>query len=243
MKNKLCGLKLYIVTDNLGFNEVVVYKNQWNALFSNNNVLNCSLKKDGTLQGNNFDLRKLPRFNKFGKLVPNLKSLTVSEIVCNVLNIATSNNINDFAYRICGALVSGAITDTYSKEAIRHSELYYSEIRAMTTDVGRIAKNTGFSESQILLIKQYLFLHSHILSSGIKRFDASFEIAQSWQRLMSKDKREIKPHDITLLNHELYEMQLVSQGCEQNKAHLETCKKYNYPRESEAYYDSIRKHK
>ena len=36
--------------------------------------------------------------------------------------------------------ISGAITDIYSEEALHHAELYYEEIRHMTTDVEKIAR-------------------------------------------------------------------------------------------------------
>ena len=35
----------------------------------------------------------------------------------------------------------GAITDTGSKEAMKHAELYYKEIRSFTTDVKKISQN------------------------------------------------------------------------------------------------------
>ena len=133
--------------------------------------------------------------------------------------------------------IFGAITDTGSEEALRHAELYYKEIRHFTTDVKKIAQNTGFSYEQILLVKNYLFMDKHILEkdSEPRYFDACFEIAESWQRLAGMSS-EIQPHDIILIKHELMEMELVGKGYSQEDAHLITNKLYNYTEDSDTYY-------
>lgn len=134
--------------------------------------------------------------------------------------------------------ISGAITDPYSEDAERHAEMYYEEIRHLSTDVERIAQNTGMSVDQIALVKNYLFMSKHSLETGFERFDPCFEIAQSWQRL-AFDAKNIQPHDITLLKHELKEMSLVSQGVPQSEAHRIASQDYNYPEESRLYYEKL----
>lgn len=131
----------------------------------------------------------------------------------------------------------GAITDTGSKEAVQHAELYYKEIRSFTTDVKKISENTEFSYEQILLVKNYLFMDKHILEKDAepRYFDACFEIAESWQRLAGFGS-EIQPHDIVLIKHELMEMELVAKGYSQEDAHNMTNKLYNYTEDSDAYY-------
>ena len=124
--------------------------------------------------------------------------------------------------------------------ALNHAELYYEEKRKNHPDVQRIAKNTGFTIQQILMIKNYLFIDAHELDGGYRRFDESFEIAELWRRL-AFDPGNIKPHDLTLLNHELMEMRLVSDGSTQDEAHTITSRKYDYARESVSYYLSIQK--
>jgi hypothetical protein len=47
---------------------------------------------------------------------------------------------DDVAYSICGAVITGGITDIYSEAAEKHAKMYYEEIRSMKTDVSRIAK-------------------------------------------------------------------------------------------------------
>ena len=78
--------------------------------------------------------------------------------------------------------------------------------------------------------------------NGIRSFFPNFMIAQSWQRLESG--RNIQPHDLTLLLHEIKERRLiVEEGLTQSEAHMKTCEKFNYPKEAEEYYDSLKKYK
>jgi len=144
-------------------------------------------------------------------------------------------------FQISGA-ITGAITDPFSEQADKHAELYYPEIRKMSTDVEKIAQNTGFTIDQIRLVKNYLFIYEHDLDGKIKQFDPCFQIAESWRRL-AFDKDNIKPHDILLLQHELQELQLVSTGIPQNEAHDLTNKIYNYQKASDNYYRNLVKDK
>lgn len=134
--------------------------------------------------------------------------------------------------------ISGAITDPLSNDAIKHAEMYYEEIRKNHADVSRIAENTTLSYDQVLLIKQYLFFNVHDLDGEIKRFDPCFEIAQSWQRL-AFDPEHIKQHDLTLLSHELMEIELVNQGLPQHDAHIKTSEKFPYSKECREYYRQL----
>lgn len=155
----------------------------------------------------------------------------------NVFKTIEFNEPNKEQDRISGG-ISGAITNPDSDEAINHAELYYEEIRKMSTDVRKISKNTGFEFDAILMIKHYLFIDEHNLNGKIKRFEPSFEIAESWRRL-AFDKKNIKPHDIILLKHELKEMSLISQGIPQNQAHIITSKEYNYAKKSRDFYKTL----
>ena len=135
--------------------------------------------------------------------------------------------------------ISGAITDPYSKEALKHAELYYQEIRSFSTDVDKIARNTGLSYDQVMLIKNYLFVDEHYLEGEIRRFDANFEIAESWRRL-AFDPKNIQPHDILLLQHEMHEYKLILQGYSQTDAHNKTNQFYNYTKASKEFYNVLR---
>lgn len=141
---------------------------------------------------------------------------------------------------------SGArITDVFSKEAEEHAEKYYEEIRHFKTDCEKIAKNTGKKAEEIRKIKKYLFEDDSFYDSEEevwKRFEPDFAIAQSWQRLTAG--KGIKKHDLTLIEHELYEMQLKQKEKLQHyEAHALATKKYNYQKESEEYYANLAKHK
>ena len=139
-----------------------------------------------------------------------------------------------------GSNISGAISGALkpdSKRAQEHADRYYESVRHMTNDVNRIASNTGFSVEDISIIKDFVFMQKHELDGKIERFAPSFEMSQSWQRLI--DGKNIQPHDITLLKHELMERELMKKGFSQDEAHIRTSQKYNYAREAAEYYDKI----
>ena len=121
--------------------------------------------------------------------------------------------------------ISGAL-DPDSKDAIEHADSYYESIRKMKNDYQRIASNTGYSEDQVLAIKNYLFVDRHHLTEGHTRFSTDFRIAQSWQRMI--DGKNIRDSDHVLLKHELLEMEYVAQGMTQDEAHRLATKEYNY---------------
>ena len=128
----------------------------------------------------------------------------------------------------------------YSKPAMEHASRYYGLVRKMSTDVGKIAKNTGFPIEEISRIKSFIFLEKHDLGDGKYEFFApDFAMAESWQRLI-----EGKPekHDLTLLQHEIMENRLMHEGLSQEQAHLEASKKYNYSKESDQFYALLEKH-
>ena len=58
------------------------------------------------------------------------------------------------------------------------------------------------------------------------RFTPDYDMAVSWQRLT--DGKDIKEMDIVLLNHELYELNLMAQGYNYGTAHDMTDLIYNY---------------
>ncbi len=126
---------------------------------------------------------------------------------------------------IISGAVSGAL-NPYSDEAQRHAEQYYESVRHMKTDVARIAKNTGWEQDKIKSIKNYVFLEEHKLLGGFSRFSPSYDMAQSWQRLI--DGKNIKEQDLVLLDHEYLELSLVADGMTQGDAHIEASRKYNY---------------
>lgn len=135
----------------------------------------------------------------------------------------------------------GRITNTYSPAARAHAERYYGLVREMKTDVARIAQNTGYSVDVIQKIKDFIFIEKHDLGDPEpRRFDPSFSMAQSWQRLINGTPA---PHDLTLLKHEIFERELMKQGLSQDAAHIEASKLYNYAKECDDYYAALKEHK
>lgn len=120
--------------------------------------------------------------------------------------------------------ISGAL-NPYSKEAEKHAIKYYEAVRHMKTDTKRISASTGISQDKIDKIKNHIFIAEHDLLTGRKRFDPSYEMAQSWQRLINGDFKE---QDIVLLKHEYAELRYMEKGYSQNEAHILASKKYNY---------------
>lgn len=143
-------------------------------------------------------------------------------------------------------IISGArITDIFSEEAEEFAEMYYEEIRSFSTDAKKIANNLNKAESDIRKIKAYLFEDDSYFDSDTgkhRRFDPDCAIAQSWQRLMIG--KDIKPHDKTLIEHELLEMKIKEENptTEHWKAHEMAAKAYDYPKEADEYYGNLKKH-
>lgn len=144
-------------------------------------------------------------------------------------------------------LISGArITDLNSAEADEFAEMYYEEIRHFSTDSKKIADNLGKEESDIRKIKAYLFEDDSLIDPDTgesRQFDPDCAIAQSWQRLMNG--KDIKPHDKTLIEHELLEMKIKQENpdIDHVKAHELASEKYNYPKGALEYYGNLKKHK
>lgn len=138
-------------------------------------------------------------------------------------NNSKSNKINTGA----------RILDPYDEDGEKFAKMYYKEIQSFTTDVAKIAKNTEKKEEDIQNIKDYLFFN--------KSFSPDCSIAQSWQRLMLG--KDIKKHDITLIEHELYEMKLKEDNpnISHDEAHIIATHKHNYQKEADEYYGNLNK--
>lgn len=120
--------------------------------------------------------------------------------------------------------ISGAL-NPYSKEAEKHAVQYYESVRHMKTDTQKISASTGISRDKIDKIKNHVFITEHDLLTGHKRFDPSYDMAQSWQRLINGDFKE---QDIVLLKHEYAELRYMEKGYSQDEAHILASKKYDY---------------
>ena len=130
-----------------------------------------------------------------------------------------------------------------SDEAQAHAKKMYASIRSRSLDYEKIAKNTGFSIEQIQVIKNSIFSARHLLPGKEfpSRFHESYEMAESWRRLSEKSGKNIQYHDILLLHHELYEIQLLlsNPNMTQHKAHLEASRVHNYSYYSDVFYGNV----
>ena len=129
--------------------------------------------------------------------------------------------------RISGATggISGALKPD-SQRAQEHAERYYESVRHMTNDTKRISEATGIKKDKIDKIKIHIFVQKHNLIDGYKRFDPSYGMALSWQRLING--KSIQEKDIVLLKHEYMELRLMEKGLSQDEAHIKTSQRYNY---------------
>jgi SPP1 gp7 family putative phage head morphogenesis protein len=128
-----------------------------------------------------------------------------------------------------GIIRSGAISGALnpnSVQAQKHAIQYYESVRHMTNDVNRISNNIGWKSEAIKKIKEYIFIEEHDLIEGHQRFDPSYDMARSWQRLI--EGKNIKEQDLVLLKHEYLEMTLVNKGMTQDEAHILASKKHNF---------------
>lgn len=142
-----------------------------------------------------------------------------------------------------GIINSGAISgarNPYGGKAKEHADKYYGLVRSMKTDVSKIAKVSGFSEIEVQKVKDYIFNEKHDLGGEEPvMFAPDYMMAESWQRLILG---KTEPHDLTLLKHELKEIELIKCGLSQSEAHLLTSKEYNYSKEAAEFYDKIKKY-
>lgn len=148
-------------------------------------------------------------------------------------NILTNKGNND-------KIISGAISggrNPYGKKAKAHAEQYYNSVRKMTTDVDAIARNLDLSKDEIESVKNFIFFDKHDLGNGtMERFSPDYMMAESWQRLIEGKQ---KPHDETLIKHEILERQLMKSGLSQDEAHIRASKQYNYSKEAREFYAQI----
>ena len=142
------------------------------------------------------------------------------------------NSVDNFEKN--SIIITGArIIDVYSDAAEQFAKMYYLEVKSFKTDTLRISENTGKSKEDINKIKEYLFCNNN--------FVPDCAIAHSWQRLI--DGKNIKKHDLILIEHELYEIKIKEKNPNLSHlvAHHIASNKYNYQRESDIYYGNLKK--
>lgn len=105
---------------------------------------------------------------------------------------------------------TGANGPVAPEDAYPAAERTYEQIRADTTDVAKIAQNTGIKPENIQTVKDHVFYDEHLLDryrdydvpSEWARFNADPSMADSWQHLTDGSFMDI---DMQLLRHETAE--------------------------------------
>ena len=120
--------------------------------------------------------------------------------------------------------------DPYNKERDRHAQRYYESIRNRNKqhEIVKVANNSGLSRSDIEKIYNHIFINEYDLEDGRKRFDPSYDMTESWRRLSESSGKNIQPHDLVMLRHELMEHSYMAKGMKYDEAHELTNQTYNY---------------
>ena len=85
----------------------------------------------------------------------------------------------------------------------------------------------AWAKKNISKIFDHVFIEQHDIYGELKRFDSSYDMAESFRRL--HEGKNIQTHDFILLKHERLEAELMNRyGCTQSKAHALASRKYNY---------------
>lgn len=127
---------------------------------------------------------------------------------------------------------SGAYNDSNDpdwKKRDAHADQYYASMRngKKVNIVEAIAKNADVDSVLVSKMYDHLLVNKYNLGGEIKRFDASYDIAQSLQRL--REGKSIQEHDLILIYHEATEYVLMNQdGLSYEEAHKMANRKYNY---------------
>lgn len=165
----------------------------------------------------------------------------------NGRELTSSRGNGKMKARSGASFLSGArITNPVSDEANAWAKSYYAEIRAKSTDCKKIAERLNLELADIQAIKNYLFVDKSLYDDDLgiwREFDHDAAIAQSWQRLA--EGKDILPHDLVLIKHELYEMEIKREnpGISHDKAHRLAEEKYNYHKGAMDYYGNLDKHR
>ena len=144
--------------------------------------------------------------------------------------------------RISGA-INGALNsknDPDGRRRAMHAEIYYEARRnnGLKAFVNKIHKNTGYSKKRLESIYNHVFINEYDLADGHHRFYPSYEMTQSFQRLL--EGKNIQAHDILMLKHEHLEFAIMHKlGYNYDRTHDLTNTKYNY---SKAETEWRRKH-
>ena len=98
---------------------------------------------------------------------------------------------------------------------------FYESVRNRNKqhEIVKVSNNSGLSQSDVEKIYNHIFINEYDLEDGRKRFDPNYDMAESWRRLSEIGGKNIQPHDLVMLNHELMEHDLMAKGMKYDEAH------------------------
>lgn len=128
--------------------------------------------------------------------------------------------------------ITGALNnknDPTHEKRDAHADKFYEARRqnGMRAFVDKIHTNTGYPKKRLESIYKHVFINEYDLYDGKHRFYASYEMSQSFQRLL--EGTNIQKHDLVMLRHEHLELAIMTKlGYNYDKAHTLTDTKHNY---------------
>ncbi len=97
---------------------------------------------------------------------------------------------------------TGGRTFQQQERLDQRAEEYYEAMRARTDDAKKIAENIDVPADDANQVKTHVFEATHNTDYGVRRFDADYDMAVAWQRMINNEHLD---RDIVLFNHELLE--------------------------------------
>ena len=132
-------------------------------------------------------------------------------------------------------ILTEALNDSNDPDRKRrdaHAERYYEELRNRRDReaiVRKLSEHSGVSVKSARKVYAHVFINKYDLDGEIKRFDPSYEMAESFRRLLQG--KDIQKHDIILIHHERLEYELMHRyGKKYDVAHKLACIKHDYPK-------------
>ena len=140
----------------------------------------------------------------------------------------TKNN-NNGKMKIEGATY-GALNDKndpFRAKRDAHAEKFYEEIRKANKQlfIEKVSNNSGIDKNTVEKAYNHLFINEYEIDGENKRFDPSYEISISIQRL--RDGKDIQEQDLVLIRHEALESEYMKEGLTYQEAHKKANEQFN----------------
>ena len=231
-----------------GYKEAGIEKYEFSATLDSRTSQICS-----ELHGNIFEIKNIAVGLNYPPMHPRCRSTTIPIIDYESLvkqgkeeleeykkekDIEKLSNL-DYNYIKYSGAINGALNDKndpYEEKRNKHAELYYESVRKRNKEIElksilnnisnyKLTKNLQLED--IEKIYNHIFINKYNLLRGYDRFDPSYDMAQSWQRL--REGKNILEHDLIMLLHERMEYDFMNlYGMKYDEAHALTCEKYDY---------------